>query len=116
MFVNYKLEDIKRGKVNLNKEVPQEDVILIVQSFESECIDISNWHLIEIARTTTHRVYGFDSKDKELFYMHISSAGEVLPCYFKNHDVNGYSAFVASSINESIKLHEKSYEPKLLTL
>lgn len=41
----------------------------------------------------------------------IDSTGVVLPWYFKNHDLDGYSAFVADSINEAMKLFEKSYEP-----
>ncbi|MBG9730796.1 hypothetical protein ABD87_14975 [Lysinibacillus sphaericus] len=108
MFVNYNLEDIKRGKLSLNKEI-QEDVMLIVQSFENECIDITNWSLFEIA--TMHRTYGFEDENN-MVYMEITSTGDVLPCYFKNHDLNGYSIFEANSINEAIKLYEKEYKPK----
>ncbi|MDP4084739.1 MAG: hypothetical protein Q8934_09010 [Bacillota bacterium] len=115
MFVNYNLEDIKSGKVSLNKEAQKEDMMLIVQSFERECIDIINWRLFEIAKTTTARVYGFENKNNYV-YMKITSTGEVLPCYFKNHDLDGYSVFVADSINEAIRLYENSYEPKSLNL
>ncbi|MFJ7954292.1 hypothetical protein ACIQZG_22580 [Lysinibacillus sp. NPDC096418] len=108
MFVNYNLGEIKNGKISLNKEV-QEDVMLIVQSFENECIDITNWSLFEIA--ATHRTYGFENKN-DMVYMEIKSTGEVLPCYFKNHDLNAYGIFVADSINEAIKLYERTYKPK----
>lgn len=113
MFVNYNLEDIKSEKVNLNKD-QKKDVRLILQSFKHECIDISSWRLVEIARTNIDKVYAFENTNNAV-YMKITSNGVVLPCYFKNHDLDGYSEFVANSINEAIKLHEKSYNPKLCT-
>lgn len=115
MFVKYDLLDIKKGKISLDKNIQNKDLMLILQSFKNENIDLTDWKLFEIAKSGKSRVYGMENLN-DLVYMKVNITDEVLPCYFKNHGLNGYSEFVAKSINEAMKLYEKTYEPKEIPL
>jgi hypothetical protein len=111
LFVNYKVEDLKSGKVSLHEEEHKENVKLIIDFFENEHFNIKNWKFYEMHRTEEYYVYGFENKN-DLFCITVTSKGEVTPNYFKNHDFNKYSLFEADSINDAIKLFENYYEPK----
>lgn len=114
MFVNYSLEDIKKAKIVLENKVQIDDLNVIIEAFEAEGFDVTEWHLFEKENIRKgKRVYGFEGSSDNFFYVKIDDRKKVIPYYFKNHDVDGYSLFEATTIKEAIRLYENFYSPKL---
>ncbi|MFB8426469.1 hypothetical protein ACFC4S_31145 [Priestia megaterium] len=109
MFVNYSLEDIKNNKVQLEQKSQKLDLETIIEQLKIEGFELTNWSLIEIAKSEDKRVYGFESLNKKLFYMKIGANRQATPHYFKNHGLGEYSEFQAESIKDAIKQYENFY-------
>lgn len=109
MFVNYKLEDIENNKVVLKHKNQKLDLEKIIECIANEGLEIKDWHLFEIAQLKDERVYGFESLNKNYFYMKIGMDEKAIPHYFKNHGLSGYSVFQAESIKDAIKRYENFY-------
>lgn len=110
MFVNHRLDDIKAGKATVEEPARETDLAFIIAFFENENIAISDWQLFEAAETEDHRVYGFQTNEKDV-YMKVFDDAKVVPCYFKNHGACDYQLFAAGSIVEAIERYEKMYQP-----
>lgn len=109
MFVTYNVNDIQNNKVHLENKSQKEDLERIIECLKNEAFELANWNVIEIATSDDKRVYGFENDDKDLFYMKIGADRQVIPYYFKNHGVGGYSEFQAESIKDAIKRYENFY-------
>jgi len=109
MFVNFNLEDINNNKVHLEGDNQRLDLEKIIKCFKIEGFELTNWNLIEIAKSNGKRIYGFEDVNKNLVYMKISTDRKVTPHYFKNHNSGEYSEFQAESIIDAIKRYERFY-------
>lgn len=110
MFVNYNLKNIKNNNISLENYI-EDDLMKVIKGFEDESYDISKWKLFEIASENTDRIYGFKNEYDELLYIKVN-VNEVIPSYFKNHGIDGYSLFKANTVKQAISLYDRYYVPK----